>query len=145
MEPWKIAVIIGAAAGIAGGVYQYYKKLKQETKVNSFDVLLEDQLVVDELKVSDIKDWFSKEAEKTKDTNITGVLMKVTDELIEAMGYAYEEKIDVDHYILQMIYHGNIDDFDAGKIGSFRLINYNTISEKLQRAFNDTGMVIITF
>lgn len=126
MEKLLLVGAIGAAAAVVGLLI--YKKISSEKTLYETE-----KIVVDELTVGEVKEWFDS---KLKNTYQSGVLFVPTKENAEK----WNVKISTnDKVLLQIVFDSQKDEIIA-----YREIMFNQMSDKMQAMLDENnGTVVI--
>lgn len=130
------------AGGLAAAAIIALILIKCKGEKNDISSATDDQLVVTQLTSSDITAWFK---ENNRDGKYTNIVMLANSEALNKMNLpkesvdAYRELIeDSSNVVIQALVDKNNDD-----VILTRAVIYDTMTEKLEKLFNDNNGVII--
>lgn len=132
-------------AGLTIGATLTYCLLKNsdenngnESTDNLFDNLLQNQFVCNEVNGFILTDWFQKEQHRV-DCSTICYLAKPTNEMLKLFDIQHvPAEFDREHYLIQAIITK-----EKYQVKSIRFVNYNTMSETLQRLFGEKDYIIL--
>lgn len=136
------ALAIGAASGIAYGakkVVDGLRNLEEEMDQESFDALIKEQEVYDNVDGSMLMKWFQEKQARHPGKNMR-VLAKVNQENADMFGFGrIPENFDSEHVLYQALIEEESD-----KVLESRMISFYTLSSVVSKGLEGKNYIFFT-
>lgn len=132
-------ILVGVAviAGVGVGVYKVFKSDASDDS-NSYEFLIKNQYVCDELNLNEIKKWFLLKRSLVKG-NAFFFLAKPSPETSAMFALNRTPRdLDVDHSVLQIV----VDDSTNLPV-DMRLISFSRLSSDIESSFKDKKYIVV--
>ena len=130
-------IIIAVVAGVGVGIFKVVKSNSIEDP-NSFDNLVKNQTVCDELRIAELKNWFLTNRSLAKG-NAVFFLAKPCAETSQMFALSHTpSSLDKDHSLLQVV----VDEATDLPV-AIRLLSFSKLDENLSKNFTKKNYIII--